>query len=48
VKSFELAVEKDIVMLEDGDWYYWPVNNNGAYSARTLKAIATLLDRKNT
>lgn len=40
-------VEPDLVRGEDGDWLYWPVENQGAHTSWSLRAIADELDKRN-
>ena len=37
----------DFVAGDDGYYLFWPITNNGAYTARDLRAIADELDRRN-
>jgi hypothetical protein len=37
----------DFVAGDDGYYVFWPTTNNGAYTARNLRALADELDRRN-
>lgn len=39
--------DDEIVMLDDGFYFYWPMSNRGALSSHNLREIADLLDTKN-
>lgn len=46
--AFHYAKIKDkLITLDDGYLYFWPVKNEGAYSAHDLREIADELDRRN-
>lgn len=49
MKSYLVNIneQEEIVILEDGFKYYWPVSNNGALSSSHLRDIADQLDEMN-
>lgn len=45
--KFQIVNQEEIVTLEDGFKYYWPISNRGAFSAENLRDIADQLDEMN-
>ena len=44
---FKIVKQEEIITLEDGFKYFWPLPSRGAFSAENLRDIAEQLDEMN-